>query len=607
MPARVSAALQATLQRAHDAMQAAEARTSPEALGQSVRTIDVAAWAEAWLENQMIDFASAPAFAMLNNTIPEEENEVPTLGQQIPLTEEDAAPAPELRQVAINNIIVPAPIGNPSASFIENVRQLGVLQPIILREVVRGADDTTTSYAVVAGTRRLAAADACGMEMIPALVYPPMTAVRVQASAALSENMQRSSNVVRDVDMIGALIATGENWNDVRERLHLSESQMSRRAALLNLSSSWRTIFRARRMATATATLLARRSQSEQRQIYNAIAIRVDMGSDRTTTVTSRMVREAIERFEPSMQPSIQLTAEGFGSVATDAMTRWTTEQVQYATRLMGEAIIMDVAPAIARSALLEAVRHGVVQVANYVGVEPDMSLVSLIVTNGSAGVAGRTPPEPTRYERVGNGRVPIGNEQPVDDPDDVVPVAVPGAVVVDFSGVTDDEGWAAIIELLERAEAAIPADGEEITDDFGARLNRLLTDANEGRHAERVAAAPVVTPVAAAAALNAQDTAAAGAVAGGRFGEVVEERVLPITRRRELGAISENAIELMIDAHVRNGAGSDRGWLRAAVIAERRGELARHDDMPIEDVNVSVPAADSPDRRVIFSINEES
>lgn len=496
MPARISNALQATLRRAHDAMQeAGAAGMSPETFTDAVRAAEISAFMDGERVTFQPPLPPLPPEHAFADTFTESEVPEPVAVTQIPLIEEDAVVPPHFQRLDISSIIPPNPPGNPTTAFVENVRQLGVLQPIIVREVRPGAGVAHT-YEVIAGTRRLAAAQACGMATIRACVYPISTPNRLVSAAALSENLQRASNIARDVDMIEMLVRGGESVERTRERLHLSPGQMSSRAALLNLTPEWRTIFRERRTALTTATRIAAMSRTSQRRLWGILT----NNGAAPGRVTSAMVETAL-----GPQPTIrEVNAEIFADVPDLHLH---DDSREYAARVMAQGMVAVLARETTPATLDRAVRRGTAGVEAFMGrVVPDDYVVSIVNagTRASLDEPVIVSNLPQAYERVGNGRVPIGNPQPIDD-DDATPILTVAHGASGGTVVMVTESWASVIALLEQAEQAIPVDGEEITDDFAARLNRLLTDANEGRRTGE----PVIAPGTAALALEAQNLAA--------------------------------------------------------------------------------------------------
>lgn len=113
----------------------------------------------------------------------------------------------------------------PKASFVENIRNFGVFEPIIVFKTSDGY------FKVGAGIRRITASRICEKKDIPAMVYEDEEDFRL--SLTLIENNQRSSNPLAEVRAIMRLQkkkfsaaqiaeATGMPMQRIRERLRLN-------------------------------------------------------------------------------------------------------------------------------------------------------------------------------------------------------------------------------------------------------------------------------------------------------------------------------------------------------------------------------------------------
>jgi ParB family chromosome partitioning protein len=95
--------------------------------------------------------------------------------------------------------------------LVESIREKGVLQPVIVRP-------TTAGYELVAGERRLRAAQAAGVETIPAIVKK--FSDRESLEAALVENVQRA-----DLNAI----ELAEAYQRLADEFSLSQEEIARR------------------------------------------------------------------------------------------------------------------------------------------------------------------------------------------------------------------------------------------------------------------------------------------------------------------------------------------------------------------------------------------
>jgi ParB family chromosome partitioning protein len=110
-----------------------------------------------------------------------------------------------------------------------SVREFGVLQPVIVRQVPDG-------YELVMGERRLRAAIAAGLSVIPAIVRD--TSDDAMLRDALLENIHRSAlNPLEEAAAYQQLLAEfGSTHDELATRLGRSRSQVTNTIRLLNLS-----------------------------------------------------------------------------------------------------------------------------------------------------------------------------------------------------------------------------------------------------------------------------------------------------------------------------------------------------------------------------------
>lgn len=67
----------------------------------------------------------------------------------------------------------------------DSIRVHGILQPLLVRE-------TTDGYELIAGERRLRAAEMAGLREVPAILHSPLTSAEERLELALVENLQRT-------------------------------------------------------------------------------------------------------------------------------------------------------------------------------------------------------------------------------------------------------------------------------------------------------------------------------------------------------------------------------------------------------------------------------
>ena len=119
------------------------------------------------------------------------------------------------------------------ASLAESIRLHGLLHPIVVQRDAGG-------YRLVAGERRLRAAQRAGVSAIPAIVRPPAESARHWLEAALTENLQRSDlNPIEEAAAYGRLADTfGLSHEAIAMRLGRSRSAVTNAIRLLGLPAA---------------------------------------------------------------------------------------------------------------------------------------------------------------------------------------------------------------------------------------------------------------------------------------------------------------------------------------------------------------------------------
>jgi len=140
------------------------------------------------------------------------------------------------------------------AELVANVRQLGVLQPIL----VRPNPSDATRYIVVAGERRTRAALEAGLKQIPAVVR--QLDEKEALAVAVFENLHREDiHPIEEAEAFERLIAAYQ-WTaeQVGERIGKSKAYVYGRLKLTALGEKGRQAFYEGRLDASTALLIAR-------------------------------------------------------------------------------------------------------------------------------------------------------------------------------------------------------------------------------------------------------------------------------------------------------------------------------------------------------------
>lgn len=188
------------------------------------------------------------------------------------------------------------------ASLSASIRQVGVLQPVVVRPTPDG------HYELVMGERRWRAAQAAGLETIPALISD--TDDREALQKALIENMHRSDlNAVEEAAAYQQLIEEGGLTHDeLAEQLGVSRPAVSNALRLLELPPGVHRLLVDQRISAGHArALLGLPDPTSMERL--AVRIAAEGTSVRETEVLVRKHRSIVDaslrpRTGPRAQPA---------------------------------------------------------------------------------------------------------------------------------------------------------------------------------------------------------------------------------------------------------------------------------------------------------------
>lgn len=173
------------------------------------------------------------------------------------------------------------------ASLAESIREVGVLQPVLVRQVEDG-------YELIAGERRWRAARRVGLQTIPALVRDTDDASALEH--ALVENIHRSDlNILEEAAAYQQLIDDFQlTHNEIAARVGRSRTTVSNMLRLLGLPPTVQRLVRENKISMGHArALLGTPDRSFQEQLARRIA-----GED----LSVRAVEEAIRAAQPDAE-----------------------------------------------------------------------------------------------------------------------------------------------------------------------------------------------------------------------------------------------------------------------------------------------------------------
>ena len=188
------------------------------------------------------------------------------------------------------------------SSLAASIRQNGILQPLLVRaatgEGTDGYYDEKTSFVLVAGERRLRAAQMLGMQQVPCIIL--QTDADHSAALTLIENMQREDlNIFEQACAIASLIDLCQlTQQQAAKRLGVSQSFVANKLRILRLSQGERAFILETGMTERHARAFLRIQDGESRRRIIAQAARRKMNVAQTEELVERFLQRA-EHGEP--------------------------------------------------------------------------------------------------------------------------------------------------------------------------------------------------------------------------------------------------------------------------------------------------------------------
>jgi ParB family chromosome partitioning protein len=233
--------------------------------------------------------------------------------------EEKAAPEAELRELPVE-LIAPNP-DQPRKRFDDDALQAlatslqerGVLQPVLVRPVAGG------TYELVAGERRWRAANAAGIERIPAIVQERDDAATLEA--ALVENMAREDlNPAEEARAVAALVEElGLTREEVGRRVGRSRVAVSNLLRLLDLPDEALDLLeRGELSAGHGRALLLAGDHADRRSLARSAA--AEGWSVRTLETRARAANEAAPEQRPAKRSQTHPDQQAAAAEIADAL-----------------------------------------------------------------------------------------------------------------------------------------------------------------------------------------------------------------------------------------------------------------------------------------------
>lgn len=132
----------------------------------------------------------------------------------------------------LDTALILASPDSPPRRPIENVREKGILHPLIVRLLSGG------NYAVIDGHARLASAQLYGLTKVPVCILESGASRGEEAELSLIANLSRSSNVLHETRKIAQMFESGYTLETLKERTGLGKAALGRRLKLLTLPAA---------------------------------------------------------------------------------------------------------------------------------------------------------------------------------------------------------------------------------------------------------------------------------------------------------------------------------------------------------------------------------
>ena len=165
---------------------------------------------------------------------------------------------PKFRKVILEELPESLTGPDPDKSFVDSVRQFGILQPIVLIE-------SSKSFKVAFGRRRIKAARAVEMMSIPALIYP--AGWTVGEVLALVENLQRKDNLATKIEAVEQLRKTATP-EEICGAVGFTKAQLKQTIKLIDgLIPPTKKALMEGRIATSTANKMLKLPPAQQESL----------------------------------------------------------------------------------------------------------------------------------------------------------------------------------------------------------------------------------------------------------------------------------------------------------------------------------------------------
>lgn len=150
---------------------------------------------------------------------------------------------------------------DPASDLVESVKTVGILVPILVQRLQAGKE----AYYIVDGRRRLKAAKAAGLELVPCRILPP-DVVNPEAFT-IQTNMTRKSNPVSEYVAIRELIARGYSRQMIVKTLGVKSAVLDQRLLLGKLTPTFLGLLETGKIGASVGEAASKLPESLQKEL----------------------------------------------------------------------------------------------------------------------------------------------------------------------------------------------------------------------------------------------------------------------------------------------------------------------------------------------------
>jgi len=174
----------------------------------------------------------------------------------------------------------------------QSIKDYGIIQPLSVRLIISGSDNSPPAYELIAGERRLRAVKLLFWDTVPCVIVNADK--QVSAEIAIIENLQREDlNFFEQAKAIQKLLGLFEYTQEqAARRLSVSQSYIANKLRILKLSEEERDIITQYGLTERHARSFIRIADEEERKKVIATVIKRSMNVSSTEKYIDKILKE---------------------------------------------------------------------------------------------------------------------------------------------------------------------------------------------------------------------------------------------------------------------------------------------------------------------------